>query len=102
MADPQRISADRFVELMRDRLTISQFSRALYIFNEFGPSLSWDVTKSLMHAAHQKKVDKVLNILELHLERELKDKDLEAREMDEKTEEMFDDLYSKTLGLKVL
>jgi len=65
-----RVSEENFRELLQPKLTES-WDRALLVFNNYGPNLSFDVANVLLHAAGQGNVDEILSLLEEHYEKHL-------------------------------
>jgi len=64
------VSEEKFRELLQPKLT-EAWDRALLVFNNYGPNLSFDVANVLLHASKQDKVDEILKILEEHYETHL-------------------------------
>ena len=100
------ISEQKFSELLKSGLDGS-WERALGVFHDYGPNLSYDVTNVLLHAVDQGKVDEVLCILEEHYKNHLQFQHPKIRGTVgnnfgiNPTEEMFLGICKKTLGLQL-
>jgi len=71
MIDDYIITEKNFSRLTKEKLG-NKYERALLVFNNCGPNLSWDVTNMILHAVSLGKVDQVLSALEKHFQEHLK------------------------------
>jgi len=99
------IDNDQFSELLKDKLG-TDWDRALLVFNNYSPALSFDVVNVLMHASDQHKVGEVLGLLEQHYEGYLKYQhpDIRGRVTDgfgiNRTQALFVGICQKVLKLQ--
>jgi len=83
----------------------AHWDKALSIFQNYGASLSWDVTNVFLHACDQSKVDEVLKIMEEHWTRHLQFQHPDIRgqvrgAFGNPTAQTFIRICTETLGLK--
>jgi hypothetical protein len=101
------VNEQMFCSLLQSKLGAS-WDRAIKIFHDYGPNLSYDVTNILCFAADQAKTDEVLEVMEKHYKSHLQFQhpDIRGTAGDRllgvnPTTSMFLRIYQQTLGLQV-
>jgi len=98
------VSEADFVKLFKKELG-EHYQRALTVYKNYGPKLSYDVTNVLLHALDKNKVEEVLTILEKHWNEHLQYQHPEIKGRvkifgQNPTEKIFLEICEITLGLK--
>ncbi|MCP6726697.1 MAG: hypothetical protein KJI69_01480 [Patescibacteria group bacterium] len=99
------LTEEQFGETFKEDLG-DFFERALALFRDFGPVLSYDVFNVLLHAKDQKRVEEILGLLDEHQKSvlSLQHPDVRGRVHGSlgvnKTQVFFVELCEKTLGLE--
>jgi len=100
------VSEEEFETVLRAKLG-SFWDRAIDLFRNCGPNLSYDVTNVLLLAVEQEKTDQVLSAIERHYEKHLKYQHPDIRGLVSNvligvnpTEVMFLDICTGVLGLQ--
>jgi hypothetical protein len=104
---PCVVDEERFERVVKGKMG-GAWERALSVFRNCGPHLSFDVTNVMLHAADRGKVDEVLRMLEEHYERHLQYQHPEIRGMVSDafgvsaTQRVFQSIRQVTLGLELI
>ncbi|TSC83039.1 MAG: hypothetical protein G01um101419_311 [Parcubacteria group bacterium Gr01-1014_19] len=96
-----KVTEAQFKEFLEKKLG-DNYLRALQVFGNYSPNMTYDVVNVLLHAVDKGKVVEVLEILEKHFTNHLsyQHPDARGRVNPGPTAVMFEGICAKTLGLK--